>query len=429
LLGGCNEPTLIRSIFEYHSWIKKSNVDPKMVLNDTLGVIEHAILKNPGATFQCPETLYKLPMHLPSKVKSCVYSKGPSNLPAGVEPFSEGTEKLIIITLLQSLNEKLKLKLDCDPATTRSDANSINECTDFVIIGGDHSVQTCEALKARGKKVQLVYLPNYRTSTVHAGKLREALETVTITPSTILILQVFDSGFFMVLTEEGGLIPPCKRADGSVHIDGNLHMISKDMQFSLFKQVMDELQDWKTNYIIILAPLPRYMEMGCCTDQDHVANRKQPEFKKNLEEAVFNSRTNLKNFAFRSGIRKCVTISTWGKVRKLPNLWVDQINMVEDAHKLVSAAIEEAAGELVRKRPAEAEHSTQAKRPKTVSSDSQQKSPGTNSVRGRGRGPPGVVEDHHRGQHDPGWIKRGGRGGRRPRGHLPRGYGGSRGRH
>jgi hypothetical protein len=363
-------------------------------------------------------------MHLPSKVKSCVYSKGPTNLPAGVEPFSEATEKLIIITLLQSLNEKLKLRLDCDPATTRSDANSINECNDFVIIGG-----TCEALKAGGKKVQLVYLPNYRTSTVHGGKLREALETVTITPSTILVLHVFDSGFYLVQTEEGGLIPPCKRADGSVHIDGDLYLISKDMQFCLFKQVMEELQDWKANYIIILASLPRYIEMGCCTDKDHVANRKQPEFKKNLEEAVFNSRTNLKNFAFRTGIRKCVTISTWGKVRKLPNLWVDQINITEDAHKLVSSAIEEAAAELVRKRPAEAEHSTQAKRPRTGSADIQRKSLGTHSVRGRGRGPPGVEEDHHRGQQHPGWIKRGGRGGRRPRGHLPRGYGGSRGRH
>jgi hypothetical protein len=36
---------------------------------------------------------------------------------------------------------------------------------------------------------------------------------------------------------------------------------------------MDELRDWKTNYMMFLAPLPRYMEVGCCPDEDHVANR------------------------------------------------------------------------------------------------------------------------------------------------------------
>jgi hypothetical protein len=89
----------------------------------------------------------------------------------------------------------------------------------------------------------------------------------------------------------------------------------------------------------------------------------------------------------------------------MPNLWVDQINITEDAHKLVSAAIEEAAAELVRKRPAEAEHSTQANRPRIGSADNQRMSHGTHIGRGRGRGLPGSEEDH-----PPGWIKRGGRG-------------------
>jgi hypothetical protein len=118
---------------------------------------------------------------------------------------------------------------------------------------------------------------------------------------------------------------------------------------------MDELVAWKTNYMIFMAPLPKYLEAGCCSDGDHVANRREPDFRQKLEEAVFNSRTNIKNFAFRVGLRKCTTISTWGKIRKLSGLWRDEVRVSDEAHHIIGQAILEAAAELVRKRPTPSE--------------------------------------------------------------------------
>jgi hypothetical protein len=123
------------------------------------------------------------------------------------------------------------------------------------------------------------------------------------------------------------------------------------MQFDLFRQLMDELVAWKTNYMIFMAPLPKYLEAGCCSDGDHVANRREPDFRQKLEEAVFNSRTNIKNFAFRVGLRKCTTISTWGKIRKLSGLWRDEVCVSDEAYHIIGQAILEAAAELVKKRP------------------------------------------------------------------------------
>jgi hypothetical protein len=73
--------------------------------------------------------------------------------------------------------------------------------------------------------------------------------------------------------------------------------------------------------MIFLAPLPRYLAAGCCEDKDHMPNRSSPDFIKKLEEGVYGARTNIKNFAFRHGLRKSATISTWGKVKKLDHLW------------------------------------------------------------------------------------------------------------
>jgi hypothetical protein len=60
----------------------------------------------------------------------------------------------------------------------------------------------------------------------------------------------------MVVPEEGGFIPPSKRADGSYHIDGELVLITKDLQYAFFKQLIKELEGFENNNIVFLAPLP-----------------------------------------------------------------------------------------------------------------------------------------------------------------------------
>jgi hypothetical protein len=189
------------------------------------------------------------------------------------------------------------------------------------------------------------------------------------------------------------------------------------MQFDLFRQLMDELVAWKTNYMIFMAPLPKYLEAGCCSDGDHVANRREPDFRQKLEEAVFNSRTNIKNFAFRVGLRKCTTISTWGKIRKLSGLWRDEVRVSDEAHHIIGQAILEAAAELVRKRPTASEANSSNKKPRVAVAT------GGNRSGGRGGGQSAAREGPTGGDNSPGWIKRG-RGGGRHRGHHPGGRSG-----
>jgi hypothetical protein len=58
-------------------------------------------------------------------------------------------------------------------------------------------------MKKRGLDVQVLHMPSYRASSVHADKLAECLETVKIGPGTVLVLQIFDNGVYMVNTNEG----------------------------------------------------------------------------------------------------------------------------------------------------------------------------------------------------------------------------------
>jgi hypothetical protein len=69
------------------------------------------------------------------------------------------------------------------------------------------------------------------------------------------------------------LSPPCRQPKGSYHIDGDLVLLAKEMQYDFFKQLLPELEKWKDNYTIFLVPSPRYLGQGCCNDKDHVKNR------------------------------------------------------------------------------------------------------------------------------------------------------------
>jgi hypothetical protein len=52
-------------------------------------------------------------------------------------------------------------------------------------------------LKEKGQKVQLLSLPTYRTSGIHAGKIREGMKNFTVGKKTSILVQVFDSGLFI----------------------------------------------------------------------------------------------------------------------------------------------------------------------------------------------------------------------------------------
>jgi hypothetical protein len=77
LLGGCSDPPLIRAIFDFHSWVKMSGLDPEGVLNDSFRVVEHHLKgdqeENPGKS----DTVhYKLPLGYPNMQKHVLSVQG-----------------------------------------------------------------------------------------------------------------------------------------------------------------------------------------------------------------------------------------------------------------------------------------------------------------------------------------------------------------
>jgi hypothetical protein len=189
MLGGCSDPVTLRNILEFHAWTRISGVDPEGVLNDAFAVVEHHIRASPGSKIEkMLDMTVKIPMSFLDPKESCVFSEGSTNLPVGVGPATEKTEKLIISSLVLNLREVKKLKLDCDISFNRSMANSSLECLFYLVVGGSRAAKLTSELASSGAKCQHLLLPNYRASSLHVGKIQEGLAKCSIGEQTVIVV-------------------------------------------------------------------------------------------------------------------------------------------------------------------------------------------------------------------------------------------------
>ena len=138
----------------------------------------------------------------------------------------------------------------------------------------------------------------------------------TIWDDCTVVFQLFDNSFYMARTEEGGLIPAVKEATAGskYHIHGELVFAPKELQCSVFNTVKPVLDAAASFQKIVISPLPRYLHTRSCEEgEGHISNLDDVDYKSNLEEAVLSRRRNLKDFAFRQGVKSVRTMCPWSE--------------------------------------------------------------------------------------------------------------------
>jgi hypothetical protein len=111
------------------------------------------------------------------------------------------------------------------------------------------------------------------------------------------------------------------------------------------------------------------------------------EFKKKMEEDVYQARKNLKDFTFRKGRKQVVTVSTWGLVKRMDTIWMDQVHLVDGGYQKIGEGVVAAAVDLGTKGKRKA-----TEPPPGPGSGSTVKKPRTEAV-----GQMGPPRGHHRG--------------------------------
>jgi hypothetical protein len=98
---------------------------------------------------------------------------------------------------------------------------------------------------------------------------------------------------------------------------------------------------------------------------------------------MYQMRQKLMSFAIRKGRRNVLTVSTWGRVKKMDQFWADGVHLKESRYFAISEAIVEAAAGLKGKRKGGEAKEAPAKKPRLEANSNR-----GNSARGQqgGRG-------------------------------------------
>ena len=93
--------------------------------------------------------------------------------------------------------------------------------------------------------------------------------------------------------------------------------------------------------MIIVTPIPRYLLQRCCSDPEYVPNLASEDYRKLLEDAVFDCRKNFKDFAFSKGLRNVKVLGPWNAIRRLrDSAWAtDPIHPEPVAYDCITGSI------------------------------------------------------------------------------------------
>ena len=144
-----------------------------------------------------------------------------------------------------------------------------------------------------------------------------------------VVIQMYDNSFYLAQPEEGGLIPAVRESvSDKYHVHGDSVFVPKELQYSTFILSKPILEAAAMHQIILASPLPRYLHESCCEDANHVSNLGEEDYKPRLEEAITSCRKNLKDFAFRHGLRNMRVVCPWTHVTRIvEDVWADPVHL------------------------------------------------------------------------------------------------------
>jgi hypothetical protein len=131
-------------------------------------------------------------------------------------------------------------------------------------------------------------------------KLKEAIHEMD---PAVIVFYCIDNSTFYGRTTDGSRTAPGPDSTGVYHVAGDVVVASRDVMhehFTAMKPLLDLVGKRKG---IVVAPLPRYVAAGCCSDPDHCSNRRVLDFEQQQQQLLDILKRGLKDFLFANNYR------------------------------------------------------------------------------------------------------------------------------
>jgi hypothetical protein len=311
--SGCNDGATIRAAIEVGAWsihvfgrdcchLKRSfDAANDMVSQAGYGEVQTAITGR-----------YRLPA-ANRKYRTWI-SGGMDSLPSKLGPISAANEKLMITTMIQEIRTGMAIDLEPTPSFERGVDWCLAESATgrFLIVGSSNAKRLHTAIVGGGTAADLIYEPNLKITKNSVLMLEEKIKlSIKSKRPDLVVLQLLDGSVFYTMTEEGTKVP-MENTGGRYHAPGDLALADKQAMEKILKLCKPLLQAAGNIKTVVVGPLPRHITAGCCSNEEHMPNRKAPRF---LERMV--------DFLFTENFRTARAMDPWVGLRdmQVSSLW------------------------------------------------------------------------------------------------------------
>jgi len=199
-----------------------------------------------------------------------------------LDRISESTEKEVIESMVEEVSLLFNLDLSKNINFSRSTqdepsagSHHTNQYKEIVmVVGSSHAKALAEKLNEAGHTVINLAVGGWTITEENMAEVRNRMSgQLGLSPSTsTLIVMAMDNSVYFGSDRVGTRYPPLRDADGKYHIQGKMVMAEKGDVIELTKMMIPILQLTNNLQMIVISPLPRYLERPCCNDPGHITN-------------------------------------------------------------------------------------------------------------------------------------------------------------
>jgi len=307
-LSGTDDPSLIRSLAELYTWLSSGQSESSSLSSCYGQVINQ--LRSDSHMASGSQAEYVSRLVLPVSLSSSGYKKwvsaGWGSLPCRLLPLDQSSEKKIVDCFINELNSNFDLELEDSVSLSRGlETTSLDKHLSILVVGASHASRLAVQLELLGHRVEQITHPGWRaTKDKIANMTSEVMSAASRMPADCLIIYwLFDNSLYFARTEEGGLIPTRRAIDGSYHVDGDVMLAPVEISRQVVDSCLPIIAACGSRPKLVISPLARYTNTGCCGDIDHAANSAEEGYAASLMAQLDLLRTLIKESCFRGGIR------------------------------------------------------------------------------------------------------------------------------
>jgi hypothetical protein len=175
-------------------------------------------------------------------------------------------------------------------------------CNHVTVLGASNARNLCSHLESLGFSITNLAIPGWVASEKNVSDLIEKIKNANIPPGSGILLDLFSNSTYRYEQFDGTLALPFKEG-GKYHMAGDITVCSD----SNFKRIVGALAPIllaaQSSLKVILPPMPRYIDGGCCGNPTHSTNVGGADYGNRLLEKVVGLRGLLKSELGRLGVK------------------------------------------------------------------------------------------------------------------------------